>query len=509
MTDRASRGEIATAVAVSLGCAALVVFSTRVAPQLSPDSVTYLAAADHLRHGDGLLDFTGEPLAVFPPAYPLLLTPGGTSLGWVRAVGAAAVAGAAFLMWALLRRRVRPSVALVAAGVLGASQGLVRVASTAWSEAPYMVIALATLLVLGRREVSTRRAALAGGLAGLAFLTRYAGAGLVLTGLVVLLMACIRPVGERSPGAWRAMAAYVAVSFTVSGAWIVRNLVRTGTAMGPRFEGGATDSPTVLLRRPLLAIGRLVVGERPSSAVTQLIGLTVVAALGVGAIALIVGAVRHGWATHPLDVGMAVFGVTSFAVPVLARAVTSSDIESRVMSPMVLPIVYGAAVAVDHWWPRRWLRVAGVAIAVAAVVHGLVVAEGFPDHADLSTGSRELFSPALYDAVDELPESVTVVTNFPQGLWWQTRRDPTLFAFTRPRAGNSHVPLTLEETVDLACHEPAHLAWFSGLLNAGEGPAERRPDLVAAVDLVPEREVPGGVLYRLRVRDRDDCATAG
>ena len=162
MTDRASGREVAAAVAVSLACAALVLFSTRTAPQLSPDSVTYLSVADHLRRGKGVVDFTGEPLAVFPPVYPLLLAPGGTSLGWVRAICAAAVAGATFLMWAVLRRRVEPSVALVAALVFGASQGFVRVASTAWSEAPYAVIALATLLVLCRPGISTRRARPAG-----------------------------------------------------------------------------------------------------------------------------------------------------------------------------------------------------------------------------------------------------------------------------------------------------------------------------------------------------------
>ena len=395
MTDRAPGREVVAAVAVSLACAALVLFSTRTAPQLSPDSVTYLSVADHLRRGKGVVDFTGAPLAVFPPVYPLLLAPGGTSLGWVRVVGAAAVAGATFLMWAVLRRRVEPSVALVAALVFGASQGFVRVASTAWSEAPYAVIALATLLVLGRTGISTRRAALAGGLAGLAFLTRYAGAGLVLTGLVVLLAGCIGRRRERTSDVWRPVAAYCVVSFALGGAWIARNILRTRTALGPRFEGGATDAPTVLLRRALLAVGELVVGQRPSSAVTQVIGLAVIVGLCAAAAAATAAAVRRGDPLHPLDLGMTVFAVTSFAVPVVGRAVTSSDIESRVMSPMIIPLVYGGAVVVHHFWRRRWVRIVGVAVAAASVVHGAVVAEQFPDSADLSTGARGLFSPAL------------------------------------------------------------------------------------------------------------------
>ena len=50
--------------------AALVLIATRADPLLSPDSITYLSVADHVRSGHGLTDFTGKPLAVFGPVYP-------------------------------------------------------------------------------------------------------------------------------------------------------------------------------------------------------------------------------------------------------------------------------------------------------------------------------------------------------------------------------------------------------------------------------------------------------
>ena len=120
-----------------------------------------------------------------------------------------------------------------------------------------------------------------------------------------------------------------------------------------------------------------------------------------------------------------------------------------------------------------------------------------------SPSQHRLSRPAragLYDVVDELPADVTILTNYPQGLWWQTRREPTLFAFTRPRPGNSHVPLTLDETIEQICARTTYLAWFAGLRNAGEGPAERRPEIVEVVDPTTEHTVPGGVLYRLALR---------
>ena len=99
-----------------------------------------------------------------------------------------------------------------------------------------------------------------------------------------------------------------------------------------------------------------------------------------------------------------------------------------------------------------------------------------------------------------------VLTNSPQRVWWQTRREPTLFAFTRPRAGNSHYPLNSDEMMRLVCIREAYLAWFDGLANAGKGPHERRPDLTALIDLVVQKSVSGGVLYRLTPRHEQDCA---
>ena len=166
--------------------AALVLIATRHDPLLSPDSITYLSAADHVRAGHGLTDFTGKSLAVFGPIFPLLLAPGGRSLVWATVVGATSIAAGGALMAVLLQRRVRPITALAGALALGASQGLVRMASVVWSEAPYAAIALAMLVVLSRWPITTRTAAIGGLLAGVGFLTRYAGVGLMATGAVMV-----------------------------------------------------------------------------------------------------------------------------------------------------------------------------------------------------------------------------------------------------------------------------------------------------------------------------------
>ena len=207
----------------------------------------------------------------------------------------------------------------------------------------------------------------------------------------------------------------------------------------------------------------------------------------------------------PLDIGIAAFAITSFVVPIVARRVTANDIELRVMSPMLIPVVYFAAVLLDRWCTARLVALAGAALLGVWVYQGAAFAARFPDLAPGGSGYKPQFSPQLYDVIDALPPDATVLTNNPQRVWWFTDREPTLMAFTRPRPGNSHYPLDAAHTIEQACSGHAYLAWFGGLQNAGDGPDERRPDLLAVVDLRLERSVPGGQLYLLAPRDSGEC----
>lgn len=479
--------------------AVLVTIATRHDPLLSPDSITYLSVADHIRAGHGLTDFTGEPLAVFGPVYPLLLMPGGRNLAWATLIGVLAIAAGSVLMGALLRARVHPVVAVAGALAFGASQGLVRMASVVWSEAPYAAIALATVVVLSRKPVTTRTAAIGGLLAGLGFLTRYAGIGLVATGAVIVIASAW--IHER-PAVLRRTASFAAGAAGISSLWIIRNLVETGQPLGPRFEGGADEPLTRTIRLALSGTGHIVMGDGWSEPAREKIG----AAILVG-LAALVGVALHSRKAVALDLGMAAFAATSFVVPIAARTATANDIELRVMSPMLIPVVYAAAVISDRLCTKRGLGIAGVAVLGWWVYQGAAFAVRFPDLAPGGSGYRPQFAPQLYDEIDALPTDARVMTNSPQRVWWFTDREPTLMGFTTPRPGNSHYPLDIDRTVQEACSGHAYLAWFEGLQNAGDGPRERRPDLAAVVDLRLDASVPGGQLYHLAPLDTDACPT--
>jgi hypothetical protein len=485
-------------LAAPLLAAVLVIIATRHDPLLSPDSITYLSVADHVRSGHGLTDFTDKPLAVFGPIYPLLLSVGGRSLMWATIVGVASIAAGSALMGVLLHRRVRPVVAFGAALAFGASQGFVRMASVVWSEAPYAAIALATLLVLSRTPITTRTAAIGGLLSGVGFLTRYAGVGLVATG-AVMVVASAWPTDERADLLKR-LGAFSGAAIGISSVWVIRNLVETGQPLGPRFEGGAVEPLSRTIRLALIGTGHIVAGDGWSESAFTRIGTTVVIA-----IVLLVALALHSRKATVLDLGMAAFALTAFVVPIVARRATANDIELRVMSPMLIPAIYLACVTFDRLCTRRVLAVIGTGLLGWWMYQGVAFAARFPDLAPGGAGYKPQFSPQLYDAIDALPADARILTNNPQRVWWFTDREPTLMGFTRPRPGNSHYPLDADHTMQEACSGHAYLAWFHSLQNAGDGPTERRPDLVALVDLQSETAVPGGELYRLAPLDPGAC----
>ena len=481
--------------------AVLVLIATRHDPLLSPDSITYLSAADHVRAGRGLTDFTGKPLAVFGPVFPLLLAPGGRSLVWATVVGATSIAAATALMAMLLHRRIRPITALAGAFAFGASQGFVRMASTVWTEAPYAAIALAMLVVLSRWPITARTATLGGLLAGVGFLTRYAGVGLIATGAVMV-----------AASAWRAadrtvlmqrLAAFASAALGISAVWVIRNLIKSGQPLGPRFEGGATEPLTRTIRLALIGTGHIVVGDGWSESARARIGTAIVIAL-----VLLAALALHSRRNPTLDLGLAAFAITSLVVPIIARRATASDIELRVMSPMLVPVIYFATVTLDRLCTKRSTTVVGVALLGWWMYQGVAFAARLPDLAPGGAGYKRQFAPQLYDTIDALPADARILTNNPQRVWWFTHREPTLMGFTRPRPGNSYYPLDAVHTVLEACSGHAYLAWFDSLQNSGASPAERRPDLAALVDLQLESSVPGGDLYRLAPLDASACRPA-
>ena len=261
-------------------------------------------------------------------------------------------------MGLLLRRRVRP-----AAGVGRQRWRSVRAkGSCGWHRScgarrPTQPSRSARLVVLSRRPISDRTAAIGGLLAGLGFPDPLRAAS-----------ACGRDGGgdgrcigmARRPNAPCCSACRCLRGgggrhqFIVGHPQSRRGRSATRAAIRGRRERATVSNgpPGVHRDRPHRGRRRLVrIGEENESASPSSSASLCLRLLALQSRQAVV-----------LDLGMAAFALTSFVVPIVARRATANDIELRVMSPMLIPVIYAAVVTFDRLCTRRVVALAGTAL---------------------------------------------------------------------------------------------------------------------------------------------------
>lgn len=345
---------------------------------LSPDSVSYLAAADQIVAGHGPRDFQGDPLVLWPPLYPAVLAAFSRVGGGVLAAGAAVNALAQALTTALVVlwwRRLGVSTALLAAGavILAMNRVTLHTAGYLWSEPLHGLLGLAAVaaVALPPGPVTTRRAILAGALAGAAWLTKYLG---VSVAAVVVVAVVVRGAPRR---AWLLAALCAALP---AGAWLLRNLETTGTLTGPRLPG------------PGFSFGMLVEAWRVLSRVflSGVLAAPLVAVLVAAGLRTVFGQLPPGAYSRraALTVGGLLVAHTAF-LTFAVSTVAMDGIGRRFMAPTVAPAIFLAILLLDR--QRRLPRLArvvpalGLMLAVYPALSGLaLLREGRP----LTPGDR-------------------------------------------------------------------------------------------------------------------------
>ena len=200
------------------------------------DTAAYVAGAEGLLEGRGYsrLSGGGEIRAIthFPPLYSSVLA----AFGWVgidlllsaRIIGLALFA-ATVVLAGLLAYQLTASLwsAILASGLVAASDGLLGVYALALSESLFLVLLLVTFLLISRYSLERRDRWL--GLAGiciaLACLTRYTGVALVAAAVLSVVVPLNDPRAR-----WRAAVVLTLPSIVLVGAWLTRNILVAGTA---------------------------------------------------------------------------------------------------------------------------------------------------------------------------------------------------------------------------------------------------------------------------------------
>ncbi len=455
MTDpiplaRARRQDIIDVSALAtvglVGVAAMLV-ATSEGIGLMPDSADYFAAARNLLAGNGLVmhaaDGTFTPLVLWPPLYPIVLALAGlagTALSEAsRWPGALCFGGTVFVVGMMVRQYTGSRTAALLGGLLAlCSASLLETQSWAQSEGLFTILALLSLLLVDRyRHAGRFRVLLAGALVcGLACIARYGGIALLPVGIIVLL-------GRRTAAPRRRLfdsGIFLLFATAPLVLWLVRNAVVAGSATSRAVLFHPVPGWKLLTALDTFA-SWLVTFSAPGPVKYAALVATVLVLS-----ALLISRLRSrgpGEATRPVPRAAALF-LPLFPLTVVA-SITFLDafipLDSRMLSPL-LPVAIVLAVWLGHAaWQRlaspRFIRVALALLAVGwlglwVVQAGTWLARRAQDGAWYT--SAQWSDSEVLAAVDLVPDSITVYSNVPEGIYLITGRP----AFSVPPAVDHH-----------------------------------------------------------------------
>jgi len=386
-TTALQRRWLAAWMVTAAGVLTLLSFTRGLGLGITPDSVSYLSAADSLVHGKGLLDFDNEIFSAWPPLLPLLLAAARTVTGkadtvaWIAQIVLYGGTLAFLVAWSI-RRGSSPWVSWPLAAALVLAYPPLRVASTLWSELLFSALSLLALerLVASRHRDSSRAFWIAVAASAAAALTRYIGVALILTGFVYLLVTWP---GSRAVRLRRALL-FTVIAAIPLGLWALRNLQLGEGLTGPRHPA-LLDTGQILsfLGHPL---PRLFLGESPSSLLPDAAWLALFVLLWS---AMFVWSRR--WRRHARSATDAQARDDAFILLLfigiffgtLAVAVSRSAMDRpnlRLLAPMVWPTLMVPALIASSFEEGRRHRIGRCCTVAALVLIALAGALQFPGH---------------------------------------------------------------------------------------------------------------------------------
>lgn len=409
----------------------LLLAMTRWGAGVSPDSVEYIRVARGILaslHG-------GEPgawrtLTSYPPLYPLLLAAAGVfgtdPLLGARWLAAALFGGSIFLAGAaLLASGRRLPTALAAGFLLATSEHMLSIHSFAWSEAPFVFFGFLGLGLLARSlEASDARLRLAAaGAIALAFLARYAGASLVMTG--ILLLALRRGLAARLR--IRDAILFGAVACAPMALWVLRNVLTLGVFTGHSVRFHLIPAPD--LARLFDTLSSWLAPERVAIGVRLWVLLAVV--LGAGIISLRLGSrprERDGLA----GVLWSFSGVyLVFILAYVSFSNLSTALDTRIFILPLVAVLVAAATWVERAYlaarPRSWPRLAlAVFCALLALSYSAQAASMAAAKFQMGAGgyaTRSWSESELIDRVRRLPDGVPIYSNAYDAIYILTGKE--------------------------------------------------------------------------------------
>ena len=329
----------------ALGAAHILVRTSTYGAALNDDALNYLSAAESLAAGEGLLSPSGGQMVLFAPFFSM-------AMAFLSLFGIEPVDGGRFLnatafgllilvsgLW-LSRRLESRLLALGVAVAVMAALPLAHAASTFLSE-PLILFTLLALMPLEsflNRRSGMPALVLSAVFAAFAALTRYMGAALILSAVLMLLSRRNAPVRERLKHAL----VFGAISSLPLAAALARNQRVTGTLTGDR-----TDATGQSLFDSLSQIAAVFYGwADPLAPIYWQLPLSpwLLAGLFLLLAALLIITPRPGRASSVFRV----FSLMYLAIiAVVAPLTIRGGIDSRFLAPVYVPLLFVAAFWLD------------------------------------------------------------------------------------------------------------------------------------------------------------------
>lgn len=388
---------LAAALAI-LSASAILLSQVNYGVGVSPDSTAYISSSRNLLAGDGLFSMNGGIYRDHPPLLPILLAlPGIFGLDPADTAGylnAAALALTVFLSTMWLRRNLRSRFLVVwACAAIVLSPPLVLVSSWAWSEAVFILLTMLSLFFLDKFISGGKRSALlaAAAFTALACLDRYIGGAIVAAAAPLLLLRKDAALRERVKSA----AVYSIIALAPLCAWLLRNILRSGAPFG-QYEYSPLNSPLFNMESGFVTFAEWAASRPvwrhiwfdsiPASTETADLWRSIIGgALFLAFLLLLAAAAGHAL-TRSLRqarqigpaVTPAVFVVVFTCLITMNASVQGVEpINERLLSPVYLPLLLLAALALDRFFQRgpQWMasRRLGSPLAVSALTTAVMV----------------------------------------------------------------------------------------------------------------------------------------
>ena len=408
--------------------AVLVVIGTAAGPGASPDSASYVAAADNLARYGQLFSWEGHPISRFPPGYPVLLAAfgvlgvtSGEAAVLLNAVSAAALVLLTYLVGYLALGSRRSGIAC--ATLVSCSAAVPQAFTWIWSEPAFCVLVMCALWALGKAVGTSGNwtwLLVAAGFVATATLFRFAGVFLIpVVSFAALLSDTITITRQR------AIRALVAGLLACTGLALAtaRNAINGFAPLGERYPGGR--SVVDIIEQSLTVTGTYI---NPFSDGGTAIGI------GLAQMVLVLLGSAIVLRTHA-KLAMVIFAaVTAYWLLLVWSEVTTpiDRVSVRLTVPIFAPAVIGTVFSLQ-WIARGIARVfsskagsrVGMAIVIAttAACLALNMAAGTKFAATIGSQSQgynrsEFAASPLATAVDDDVCQAGVASSNPWLAYW-------------------------------------------------------------------------------------------